>query len=295
MTMPDWKKPEDYAFIDKKTIGLQGIAWEFLRRNPKYSADYQSVLDGSLKDGNDNPSHMSYFLGLGPKKAIGFPHPEMKDDESEAQWIKRCIQERKAFPEFLPPRRYAMKKWGLHWGPGGSLPDPALDAKSLVTSPKFDFGTTPRILKDFEDWGTLKVIPPEVTNVDLPIEWDPSNVVVVFSVRESPKKQWKRIQPTLSAMHKDLLPDEKAGFNAKSQEHTWIEALRAWDAAEEQAAAAAAGKNEMSKVERAKIILSNFPDDPSLSNHLSTLYDQALHRAKEHIDWKYQVILQHNS
>lgn len=39
--MPDWKNPEDYAYTESLTP--TGWAFEFLRRNPKYQADFEKV------------------------------------------------------------------------------------------------------------------------------------------------------------------------------------------------------------------------------------------------------------
>jgi len=41
--MPDWRKAEDYAYTEGLT--LHEWAWEFLRRNPEYRADWASLQD----------------------------------------------------------------------------------------------------------------------------------------------------------------------------------------------------------------------------------------------------------
>ena len=288
MMMPDWKKPDDYAFVDKAKIGLHGVAWEFLRRNVNFVADFKSVHAGTFTDECGNLPKKSSILGLGINKVVGFPHPKIKKNESEAAWIKRCQNETGSFPVLLSPCRYVMRRWGLFWGSGGSLPDPAKNAMSLDPAPRFDMGDTPRILRDQEDWISLKKIPPEVPYVDLPINWDPSNVVVVFSVMEAPKKQWAKIRPTLSKLHKEFLESEESGKIEKSQEHTWIDALRAWDAEAANAPAATEGKQTMTFLERGQIIW------PGQEGDLAKRYKNALERANDHVNGKYRVILHHS-
>jgi hypothetical protein len=45
--MPDWKSAEDYAFTTALTP--EGWAWEFLRRNADYSADFASIQSKDKK------------------------------------------------------------------------------------------------------------------------------------------------------------------------------------------------------------------------------------------------------
>ena len=40
--MPDWLNPQDYAFTQTLTAGQW--AWEFLRRNPEYRAQWQAFI-----------------------------------------------------------------------------------------------------------------------------------------------------------------------------------------------------------------------------------------------------------
>ena len=53
MKKPDWRKPEDYAFTDKLTLAQ--LAWEFLRRNPKYIRAWGGDM-GGLTAYRENPS-----------------------------------------------------------------------------------------------------------------------------------------------------------------------------------------------------------------------------------------------
>ena len=52
MTTPDWKNPDDYAFLKEKVkkkekFDFEAVAWEFLRRNAEFVMDCNSVADGT--------------------------------------------------------------------------------------------------------------------------------------------------------------------------------------------------------------------------------------------------------
>lgn len=40
----DWRNEADYTYIE--TLDVSGLAWECLRRNPKYRAQYPLMRDG---------------------------------------------------------------------------------------------------------------------------------------------------------------------------------------------------------------------------------------------------------
>lgn len=43
MSKEDWRSPAAYEYA--KTLESAELAWEFLRRNPAYRADYQAAAD----------------------------------------------------------------------------------------------------------------------------------------------------------------------------------------------------------------------------------------------------------
>ena len=82
--MPDWKNPERYEFV--KNLKPDRLAWEFLRRNPKYVEHWAKVkpyleqekeahqknsillrygkewhLDMLIDPDEDNPLHLSWL------------------------------------------------------------------------------------------------------------------------------------------------------------------------------------------------------------------------------------------
>ena len=51
MSSPDWRSPSAYEYLQELSSG--GLAWEFLRRNQEYRADYatpkfRAALDAGL-------------------------------------------------------------------------------------------------------------------------------------------------------------------------------------------------------------------------------------------------------
>lgn len=56
--MPTW--PEDYAYT--KSLGREGWAWEFVRRNPEYRKDWEEALDRFQQaDDNENRVQLWYL------------------------------------------------------------------------------------------------------------------------------------------------------------------------------------------------------------------------------------------
>ena len=48
MSKEDWRSPAAYDYA--KTLQSAGLAWEFLRRNPEYRADYRTAADDDGAD-----------------------------------------------------------------------------------------------------------------------------------------------------------------------------------------------------------------------------------------------------
>jgi hypothetical protein len=44
----DWRSPAEYD--DLKHLDRPGFAWEFLRRNPAYQEDYETIVRGAASD-----------------------------------------------------------------------------------------------------------------------------------------------------------------------------------------------------------------------------------------------------
>ena len=44
-TRPDWRLPNHYENL--RPLDRAGMAWEFLRRNPKYKKDFSRAVEGS--------------------------------------------------------------------------------------------------------------------------------------------------------------------------------------------------------------------------------------------------------
>jgi hypothetical protein len=48
MSKEDWRSPAAYEYA--KRLESDGLAWEFLRRNPDYRADYRAAPDDDGAD-----------------------------------------------------------------------------------------------------------------------------------------------------------------------------------------------------------------------------------------------------
>jgi transcriptional regulator len=62
----DWRVGSDYDHVEE--LGLTGLAWEFLRRNPQYQSDYLAATRGV--GGRDAPGSGG---GLPPRWGLRFP------------------------------------------------------------------------------------------------------------------------------------------------------------------------------------------------------------------------------
>jgi len=123
--MPDWRKDGDYAFTEN--LSPEGWAWEFLRRNPEYNSNYESVKTlvaneekefGPIPAGiwrlNKDIPHTVHFI------------PEKKPNESRMKWIHRCIAEDKE-PRVLTHEGWIARKWRLKfWMPSPEENEPEL-------------------------------------------------------------------------------------------------------------------------------------------------------------------------
>lgn len=120
--MPDWRKEEDYAYTRK--LDGNGWAFEFLRRNEKYQADYQSVTDvcqeleqkyGPL----DSKTKAKWYGDL-----LYWRHmPPLLADEGYDEWLHRAVSQGME-PQRIKLKRCIMSKWGLV----NKLPEPSKPA-----------------------------------------------------------------------------------------------------------------------------------------------------------------------
>ena len=90
MTIPNWKIKSEYDFITKEEIGVEGVAWEFLRRNAQYASDFSKVYDKTKTLEQKWPDLKVVKLDNLFGTKIGFPVPDMNNNETQAEWEKRC-------------------------------------------------------------------------------------------------------------------------------------------------------------------------------------------------------------
>lgn len=132
----NWLNEGEYKF--NKKMSLQGWAWEFLRRNPLYQADYASLratMDDAAAKGVDEDEYKRVY------------NPPRLEGETEDEWIIRFNGACSSSPI---SSSYA-KEWKLA---GGFLPDPFKEYSeqwylvSFITSPRAT--TITRHWKGFE-------------------------------------------------------------------------------------------------------------------------------------------------
>jgi len=142
--MPDWRKKEDYAYTKK--LDGNGWAFEFLRRNEEYQADYQFVTDvyqeleqkyGQL----DSKTKAKWYADL-----LYWHHiPSLLADEGYDEWLHR-IASQGMEPQRIALTQYIMSKWGLV----KQLPDPS---KPADPAPSFSPTGPFPLFPDYEQIG----------------------------------------------------------------------------------------------------------------------------------------------
>lgn len=227
MKAPDWRKADDYAFITPKTIGYQGVAWEFLRRNKVYRQDFVDLKNDTVTDAAGNPPieiSDSIFL-FHPKR--GFYDPPIREGESESEWMARCV-DNKMWPRILSPERYVATKWSLV----GRVLDP--DETALDVGPKLSFklSPVPRIIQIWEEVFDLVVRDEAVSQEtgNAPVVLDEENILVVFDLGEKISPQWNRIRNRLLELQHAYAKKYPVPAPGSTKSDVWIPALRAWDA-----------------------------------------------------------------
>jgi len=82
--MPDWRKPEDYAYCAHLTV--RGWAWEFLRRNEVYSQAWREYEDASSA-GPGNAANFAFTMASAPFGLLQPVDPSLlPGDARTLQW-----------------------------------------------------------------------------------------------------------------------------------------------------------------------------------------------------------------
>lgn len=276
MTKPDWRKAEDYKHISLETIGGQGVAWEFLRRNENFILDVQNYnagnVDEILNEWGKAAVRTQNDVLLHSKSKKVFFSPPLLDNESERAWINRCL-DLQIEPRVSSPGQCVINKWSLN----NQIFDPELNASELNSKTVFSTEKSPHILKSWDDVLKLRTYNPDHLGNDCPTQLSQESVVVVFSLNESTSKQWKRISTTISKLHDDHKEKAELPGTASSKKNVWISALRAWDAN--------IVDPTIPKIKRANIIYKDSGSD------LSKTYDDHLKTATRLINGDYLSIV----
>lgn len=229
MSMPNWKNPEDYKYTEKLTG--HGWAWEFLRRDKRYLADYAALKKNEVRDEFGNPPVSFTGTKLRLYEGDYILTPPLAKNGSVYDWVNKHVNEPKdSF--FHTPREYIIFKWGLN----DIIPDPnksACDLLKSATSEKCEEivlfkRSVPRIISYFHQ---LQEIPVhfdeyEISGLDgeevLKIE--DSRIIVEFFLDEKIKPQFNFLRSILDERQK------KYSQSVRPQKETLLRRLRVLDA-----------------------------------------------------------------
>lgn len=210
MSMPNWKKEEDYAFIE--TLDAHGWAWEFLRRNKDYQAAFLECIE--LVKVNEQ-LHGPYPKPIFHEKE--YPHklfysPARHENESARNWSQRNASIKGVNPEVLHPKAYYARKWGLI-----GLENPINDA----ACPKF---IPVRQLPSVLDSHGLSRLLQEHENIENHIRLVSIDLTLPLSA------QMKAVKNNLQELQEEFLNKKKPKGLPPLEPKNWLLYLRAWDA-----------------------------------------------------------------
>jgi hypothetical protein len=129
VTLPDWNIADNYLHLRESLIGQEGLAWECLRRDPDYQADWHLLNSNpeQLKDRFGNPPGLAELQLFGGA-SLGFFDPPRKAGETAQEWFSRNLLSG-IEPKHIPVWLYLRRKWRLK----SDLYDPNLNALQLAT------------------------------------------------------------------------------------------------------------------------------------------------------------------
>lgn len=242
--LPDWT---DQAGYTEHGENAGAWAWEFLRRNPEYQADYAHYMGVPWCYPNGGGKTPKLARGTYPAdddEMIFFDRepPAANPSETFGEYVRRTGRE----PERLEPA--LLQKWGV-----SELRDPASDS-----SPAADHGIPPyqlsqshgRVFVDyFEGMDRAPQRPTEWLgrHVILQDDWkdedDPFMVVLAFDLRRNPngqlqmareilaaaEQEWKDASDQEDVLWRPAVPLERINVTAP-RTSTMLECLRVFDA-----------------------------------------------------------------
>ena len=109
--MLDWTNPDLYPTGNE--VLPERWAWEFLRRNPEYRADFQKMTSELATLASNVPTENTNWLERAPnwKLNVYEPHPLL--GESLKSWRLRCVT-LGVYPQVTPRKQWYAKRWHLH-------------------------------------------------------------------------------------------------------------------------------------------------------------------------------------
>ena len=205
--LPNWRVEEEYAFLSNAS--LPEWAWEFLRRNPGYRADYKSCYGENKNLAEENEYD-----------------PPKNPNESKEQYIARMLHQGleysiKEFPQLCA------EKWGIQNMHSPYKPLPYGGIFSQL--PKL-----PRVLTDLEQaeqyFENTDHFNDENTFIGTTSSSKMDVAVVVFDMKISIAEQLEQIRHRLLAMQQclEIIPAKKE--RTSGQKGKWLRHIRVLDA-----------------------------------------------------------------
>lgn len=266
MPRPNWQIKEDYSFTE--TLTPEGWAWEFLRRNPDYRQDYQEVNESLL---NIEQEH-GQLDRLSTNQLAEIPgacifQPERDEQETLAEWNRRCIR------EGIQPKIYSVSVWrARQWGINGRMLDPNTEE---TLAPKFIIIPRHPRLVFYDECPDYFAVNSEGHEPNYPL------VLAAFDLTLDLKKQTDEIRSSLSSIKKELKKIDKSMFPSYShQTGRWLNYLRILDADSENVRAAEIGE----------VLFGYIGNDITARKKKRDKVYQNKKKAREYRDYNYRVI-----
>lgn len=213
MDKPDWKKAEDYKYTEG--IELAAWAWEFLRRDKDYQADYM-VYKTKAQD-----LEQQYGDWKKEKDALCYV-PEQLDGETKQKWMVRAA-DMGITSERIRLDHLMGRKWFLK---GMFDPDKSFQQGIVFLRPQM-FPVYADKLDDLDVYTTRDILydgegnPVGVIEDVFPAEY----VVVVYDLVHDIAKQAKQASKELKKRAKSIKSD-----NTVIKPQVWVRHLRVLDA-----------------------------------------------------------------
>jgi hypothetical protein len=109
--MLDWKNSDLYPTGNE--VPPERWAWEFLRRNADYRADFEKMTSELATLASNDPTEKTNSLERAPNCKLNVYEPPPLQGESLNSWRRRCVFSG-VDPQVTPRKQWYAKRWHLH-------------------------------------------------------------------------------------------------------------------------------------------------------------------------------------